>query len=690
MRSYGGPLLARWVGSTLVLKESSMPAEHVIATRIEPTLPHTHLGRVDSPLRVRRCLVHLLTSALFILSPFISAEAAPKRSFPGVILSNRSIPQNEQSLEAAAAAHSFVHLKSERLASGSVHVKDKRLPEFAMQADRKLPLCRSAKVRRIIKAAKGHITCSNNSELQTNLTPNDSFYSSLWAHTQMQSANAWDVSQGSASVAVVVIDTGIDYRHPDLAANMWQNPLEVAGNGIDDDKNGYVDDIYGINAMTNAGNPLDDNGHGTHVAGSIGGVGNNGAGVTGVSWKVKLIGAKFLSATGSGSTANAIKAITYAVALKRAGHNIVASNNSWGGGGYNKALLDAINAAGAEGMLFVAAAGNSGVNTETTPHYPSSYDSPHIISVASSDSTGNRSYFSNYGAVSVDIAAPGSGIISTYLNNQYASLSGTSMATPHITGLVALAKSTCSKADAVTLKKLILDNGTPSAAFKGLVLTGAIANSANTVKAAQTFCAGGATPTPVVTPSATSTPTPTPTSTPIATKTPAPTQTATPTPTATPIKTVTPAPTATATPAPTKTPTPTPTKTPTPTPTKAPAPKPYIKAPTTILNPGASATVELSRGSFPGLKPPLRFVIQDGAGKMYACAGKRTVSMPGTTRTVAFTIPRESKSVARIHMLLQSPITIAQGFLNVATTKGAVISAAELKAVCNGLEAQVN
>jgi subtilisin family serine protease len=530
-----------------------------------------------------------------------------------------------------------------------------------------------------MNAARGHVNCSNNNELQANITPNDPYYTSLWAHTQMQSAGAWDLAQGSDSLVAVVIDTGIDYRHPDLAGNMWKNPLEIPANGIDDDKNGYIDDVYGINTITNTGNPLDDHGHGTHVAGTIGGVGNNGAGVVGVAWKVKLVGAKFLSSTGSGSTANAIKAITYGTALKKAGHNVVASNNSWGGGGYDKALLDAINAAGAEGVLFVAAAGNSASNNDAKLSYPASYDAANIIAVASSDSAGARSSFSNYGATTVDIAAPGSSILSTYLNGQYASMSGTSMATPHITGLTVLTKSACTKADAVAIKKLILENGTPSAAFKGLVLTGSIANAANTVKAAQALCSATPTPSPSVTP----TPVTTVPATPSVTPAPSNTPTAAPTVTPPPVTTATPAPTKTPTPAPTKTPTPAPTKTPTP------APTPYVKAPTTTLKAGSSVPVEFSRGYSKNTNAAVAFVIQDGAGYMYGCPSRKSFPMPTMTRTATVTIPTATKSIGRVYMLLQNPTTLAVGTLNVTTTKGARLKPPEYLAVCDGLVKQM-
>jgi large repetitive protein len=265
------------------------------------------------------------------------------------------------------------------------------------------------------------------------IVPNDALYAQLWGMAKINAPAAWDVSTGSPNVVVGDIDTGIDYTHPDLGANVWTNPGEIAGNGIDDDHNGYVDDIHGWDWVSNDNDPMDDHGHGTHTSGTVGALGNNGAGVAGVNWNVRIAGLKFLNAQGSGSTSNAIKALQYAV-----DKGMKVTNNSWGGGGYSQGLADAITAAGTAGDLFVAAAGNNSSNNDTLASYPASYSMDNIIAVAATTSADGLASFSNYGATSVDLGAPGSGILSTLPGNTYASWSGTSMATPHVTGAAAL------------------------------------------------------------------------------------------------------------------------------------------------------------------------------------------------------------------------------------------------------------
>jgi subtilisin family serine protease len=277
--------------------------------------------------------------------------------------------------------------------------------------------------------------------------PNDPSFNSLWGlHNTGQTGGtpdididapeAWDKSTGSSSAIVVVIDTGIDYNHADLSANMWTNPGETPGNGIDDEGNGFIDDVHGINAINMTGDPMDDHGHGTHCAGTIGAVGNNSLGVVGVNWDVTLIGAKFLAANGSGYTSDAVTCVDYATDLKTTyGQNIVVTNNSWGGGGYSTTLKNAIDASGTAGIVFCAAAGNDWVNTDISPHYPSSYTSSNIISVTAVEDDGDQWY--NYGPTTVDLGAPGVSILSTYPGG-YAYMSGTSMATPHVSGAVAL------------------------------------------------------------------------------------------------------------------------------------------------------------------------------------------------------------------------------------------------------------
>lgn len=295
-------------------------------------------------------------------------------------------------------------------------------------------------------------------------------------------AVAWANNKlGSSTVYIGIIDEGYMYNHEDLAANAGTNPGEVDANGVDDDGNGLVDDVYGWDFAGNNNTVFDgvDDDHGTHVAGTIGAVGGNAKGVAGVVWNVKMLNAKFLSGTG-GTLANAIKAIDYFTDLKtRHGLNIVATNNSWGGGGFSQGLQDAIERANAAGILFIAAAGNSGTNNDATPSYPASYPNANVIAVASITSTGALSSFSQYGATSVDIGAPGSGVLSTVparskgkLVSSYASYNGTSMATPHVAGAAALYASLNPGATVAQIKGALLNSATPTASLSGKCVTG--------------------------------------------------------------------------------------------------------------------------------------------------------------------------------------------------------------------------
>ncbi len=369
-------------------------------------------------------------------------------------------------------------------------------------------------------------SCTCNSTLKMSVSPNDPMYSYEWGlhvaqGVDMQMEGAWNVSTGNASTIVAIIDTGIQYTHPDLSANVWTNPNEIPGNGIDDDGNGYVDDVHGFNMVNNTGDPMDDAGHGTHVAGTIGGIGNNGVGVTGVNWRVSMIGVKFLDSNGSGSTYNAIRAVDYVTALKNKGVPIILSSNSWGGGSYAQPLYDAIARARTANMLFVAAAGNNGYNTDNTPSYPAGYDLDNIISVAAIDSSGALAYFSNRGKRTVDIAAPGVNIASTYLGSTYQWLNGTSMATPHVSGALALLYSAAPYMSWSALRDSLYQWGTPLGSLTDQVATGKTVNAFNMLTHLPTA------PAPTATPIPTSTPTPPP---PTTTPTPVPTATPTPTP----------------------------------------------------------------------------------------------------------------------------------------------------------------
>ncbi len=292
-------------------------------------------------------------------------------------------------------------------------------------------------------------------------------------------STAWAAGKiGSSEVYVGIIDEGYQFSHVDLAANAGKNPKEKAGNKRDDDRNGLKDDIYGWDFAGNNNSVYDGSkskqsidAHGTHVAGTIGGVGGNGAGVVGVCWKVKFISAKFLGTRG-GTTANAIKAVDYMTNLKKAGLNLVATNNSWGGGGYSQLLYDAIKRANDQDILFIAAAGNDSRNNDASSSYPANYDLPNVISVAAINSNGALSWFSNYGATKVHLGAPGEGIISTVPFNRYSSYNGTSMATPHVTGAAALYKSINPAATAADIKAAILGSVVATPSLSGKTITG--------------------------------------------------------------------------------------------------------------------------------------------------------------------------------------------------------------------------
>jgi subtilisin family serine protease len=326
-------------------------------------------------------------------------------------------------------------------------------------------------------------------------TPNDPSFTQLWglhntgqtggtSDADIDAPEAWDLTTGSSGVVVGVTDTGVDFSHPDLAAQQWVNTGENCGStspaapcaqrtdGADNDANGYVDDWRGWDWVNNDNNPFDDNDHGTHVSGTIGAVGDNGVGVAGVNWNVKVMALKFLSAAGSGDTAGAIAATLYA-----ANEGAHVSSNSWGGGPFEQSLLDAIEYGASRGMLFVAAAGNDFNDNDSGPTYPSSYPSEAIVSVAATDHNDGLAFFSNYGATSVDLGAPGVNVLSTVPGAGYDSFSGTSMATPHVSGLAALLKARYPAASPYALKAMLLRSVDPVASLAGRTATGGRLNA---------------------------------------------------------------------------------------------------------------------------------------------------------------------------------------------------------------------
>ncbi len=317
--------------------------------------------------------------------------------------------------------------------------------------------------------------------------PNDPMFGEQWAlnnegqgggkeKAHLDALKAWVKTQGSQEVVVAVLDTGVDYTQQDLVNNIWFRPDNVPV--YVDDELGIIDDAKGFNSDENSGDPMDQNGHGTHCAGIIGAEGNNGLGVTGINWKVKIMPLKFLGRGGFGSTKNAIEAINYAIDRKKAGVNIRVINASWGSTQNSKALEDVIRAAGEQGILFVAAAGNDGTDNDKRPHYPSNYNLPNVISVAAMDRNDQLASFSNYGVKRVHIAAPGKEIVSTWLNNGFREASGTSMAAPQVVGVAALILADNPKMNVESLRKRLLGSVDKLDVLEGKVENGGRLNAA--------------------------------------------------------------------------------------------------------------------------------------------------------------------------------------------------------------------
>jgi len=317
--------------------------------------------------------------------------------------------------------------------------------------------------------------------------PNDPLFSDQWAlnntgqnggtaNAHIDALKAWAKTQGSAEVVVAVLDTGVDYTHKDLAENMWIRPANLPEYA--DDELGTIDDLHGFDANANAGDPMDDNGHGTHCAGIIGAEGNNGEGISGINWNVKIMPLKFLGRGGFGDVKDAIESINYAIERKKAGVNLRVINASWGSTQRSKALEDAIKAASDAGILFVAAAGNSSTDNDRRAHYPSNYDLPNVLSVAALDRNDKLASFSNYGAKTVHVAAPGREITSTWLGDQYREASGTSMAAPQVAGIAALILANEPKLSMAKLRERIMKSADPIDTLTGKVVVGGRLNAA--------------------------------------------------------------------------------------------------------------------------------------------------------------------------------------------------------------------
>lgn len=347
---------------------------------------------------------------------------------------------------------------------------------------------------------------------QIESVPDDPQYAQQWAPADINLPAAWTTTTGSRNVVVAVIDSGVDYTDPDLAANIWNNPNAGA--------DGFTGDVHGYNFVSDTGNVMDDNGHGTFVAGIIGAAGNNGVGVAGVNWKVTIMPLKFLDANGDGYTSDAISAINYAIMERTEyGVNVRVINASWASGVNDPGLTAAIQAAGNAGILVVAAAGNSGTNNDVSPQYPANAGLPNVISVAAIGSNNQLASFSDYGANTVNIAAPGVSIYSTLPSGKYGYLSGTSMAAPEVAGVAALAWAADPNATVAQVRNALLQGVDKTSALSGKVSSGGRLDAYNTLKLLATPAPS---PSPAPTPQPTPTPTPSPAPQPSPSPSPAP------------------------------------------------------------------------------------------------------------------------------------------------------------------------
>ena len=324
--------------------------------------------------------------------------------------------------------------------------------------------------------------------------PNDPLLSEQWglvntgqregkAGADVSAGYAWERTHGNRKVVVAVLDSGVDYTHEDLAANIWHRPADMEM--YFDKELGFIDDFNGFSAVDRSRDPMDENGHGTHCAGIIGAEGDNAKGVVGVNWEVEIMPLKFMGRGGFGTTKDAVEAINYVIDRKKAGVNVRVISASWGSRQKSKALEDVIRKAGENDILFVAAAGNDGMDADKTPHYPSNYKLPNVIAVAALDRKDQLAGFSNYGATSVHIAAPGREILSTWLDGAYEEHSGTSMATPFVAGVAGLVLSVEPNLSVKELRERLLSTVDKTDALKGKVSTGGRLNAARAVGATQ-------------------------------------------------------------------------------------------------------------------------------------------------------------------------------------------------------------
>jgi large repetitive protein len=411
----------------------------------------------------------LLVTALALLVPGAASASAPPAA-PGQLIVKFAPGAGPSDRQAARD-------------DAGVAVKDV-LPVAGLQLVKTDPGRSTAAAAAALERSPDVVYAEPNLYRSASVTPNDPYFSYLWGANSASDADmdlpeAWDITTGSPSVTAAVIDTGIDATHPDLASRVWSNPGETGSgretNGLDDDGDGFVDDAHGWDFVQDDNDPADENEHGTHVSGTIAAAGNNGTGITGVSWNSRIMPVRVLDANGSGTVADLISAYHYATA-----RGVKVINLSLGGSGYSSAEANAISSA--PDTLFVVAAGNGGSDqvgddVETTPEYPCAYPLPNVVCVAASNTSDGRPSFSNYGATSVDLAAPGEDILSTVPGNGYAYLSGTSMATPQVTGAAALILSARPSSTVAQVKEDLLAGVDQRAAFAGKTVTGGRLNA---------------------------------------------------------------------------------------------------------------------------------------------------------------------------------------------------------------------
>ncbi|WPB80855.1 S8 family serine peptidase [Archangium violaceum] len=412
--------------------------------------------------------------------PLLPAEAVQKRYVEGELLvrfrepSRTSESSSLHSKWGAKVVHSYAALAGLQVI---------RLPEGA---DLERALADYRKDPRVLSAGYNAVYSSDSVEP---VVPDDPLFSSLWglkntgqgggvAGADIGVTEAWSATTGSDEVVLAVIDSGIDYNHPDLAPNVWTNPGEIPGNGLDDDGNGYVDDVHGINAITGTGDPMDDGNHGTHVAGILGAAAGNEQGIAGVNWNAKIVACKFLDKAGNGTEANALKCMDYLLRLKQRAKNpvnIVATNNSWScrSRTCNSELMrTAILKHQEAGMLFVAAAGNVNANIDSAESWPARHGLPNMLVVAATDRMDARWSLSSYGPHTVHLGAPGVDILSTVPGNAYRSFNGTSMASPHVVGVAGLLAAQDPSRDWRAIKNLLLAGSQPIRGLSGFTMTG--------------------------------------------------------------------------------------------------------------------------------------------------------------------------------------------------------------------------